>query len=96
MEEAECIFCNKKSLQIVIEEEGYQCKKCPSCDLIYISNRPSLEEIEKIYNKDGANRSAEESISGFFSRRLHARHHLRIIKKLIRNGSMLEIGPGEG
>ena len=97
MAEAECIFCNKKSPQIVIEEEGYQCRKCPSCDLIYISNRPSLEEIEKLYNNnDRANRSADASISGFFSRRLHARHHLRIIKKFIKNGSMLEIGPGEG
>jgi 2-polyprenyl-3-methyl-5-hydroxy-6-metoxy-1,4-benzoquinol methylase len=97
MAEAECIFCNKKSPQIVIEEEGYQCRKCPSCDLIYISNRPSLKEIEKLYNNnDDANRSADASISGFFSKRLHARHHLRIIKKFIKNGSMLEIGPGEG
>jgi 2-polyprenyl-3-methyl-5-hydroxy-6-metoxy-1,4-benzoquinol methylase len=43
-----------------------------------------------------ANRSAEASISGFFSRRLYARHHLRIIKKFIKSGSLLEIGPGEG
>jgi len=97
MAEAECIFCNKKSSQIVIEEEGYQCRKCPSCDLIYISNRPSLEEIEKLYNNNvRANRSADASISGFFTRRLHARHHLRIIKKFIKNGSLLEIGPAEG
>ncbi len=96
MAEAECIFCNQKSPQIVIEEEGFQCRKCPSCDLIYISNKPSLEEIEKLYNKDWANRSADASISGFVSRRLHARHHLRIIKKFIKKGSMLEIGPGEG
>ena len=96
MAEAECIFCNQKSPQVVIEEEGFQCRKCPNCDLIYISNKPSLEEIEKLYNKDWANRSADASISGFFSRRLHARHHLRIIKKFIKNGSLLEIGPGEG
>ena len=96
MGEVECIFCNKKSSQIVVEEEGYQCRKCPSCDLIYISNRPSLEEIEILYNDVRANRSADTSISGFFSRGLHARHHLRIIKKFIRSGSILEIGPGEG
>ena len=96
MAETECIFCNKKSSQIVIEEEGYQCRKCPSCDLIYISNRPSLEEIERLYNDVRANRSADASISGFFSRRLHARHHVRIIKKFIKSGSILEIGPGEG
>src|SRR4030042_1232769 len=97
MAEAKCIFCNKKSSQIVIEEEGYQCRKCPSCDLIYISNRPSLEEIEKLYNNNvRANRSADASISGFFTRRLHARHHLRIIKNFIKNGSLLEIGPAEG
>jgi 2-polyprenyl-3-methyl-5-hydroxy-6-metoxy-1,4-benzoquinol methylase len=97
MAEAECIFCNKKSPQVVIEEDGFQCRKCPSCDLIYIFNKPSLEEIERLYNNnDTANRSAEASILGFFSRRLHARHHLRIIKKFIKSGSLLEIGPGEG
>jgi 2-polyprenyl-3-methyl-5-hydroxy-6-metoxy-1,4-benzoquinol methylase len=96
MAEAECIFCNQKSPQIVIEEEGFQCRKCPRCDLIYISNKPSLEEIEKLYNKDWANRSADASISGFLGRSLHARHHLRIIRKFIKKGSMLEIGPGEG
>ena len=96
MAEAECIFCNTKSPQIVIEEGDFQCRKCPSCDLIYISNRPSLEEIEKLYNKDWAKRSADASISGFFGRRLHARHHLKIIKKFLKDGSLLEIGPGEG
>ena len=96
MAETECIFCNKKSPQIVIEEEGYQCRKCLSCDLIYISNKPLPEEIERLYNEVQANRSADASISGFFSKRLHARHHLRIIRKFIKNGSLLEIGPGDG
>ena len=97
MAEAECIFCNKKSSQIVIEEDGYQCRKCLNCDLIYISNKPSLEAIENLYNNNlRANRSADASILGFFSRRLHAKHHLGIIKKFIKNGSLLEIGPGEG
>jgi len=96
MAEAGCIFCNRKSPQIVIEEDGYQCRKCPSCDLIYISNRPSPEEIEKLYNEDWAIRSADASISGFSGRRLHARHHLRIVKRFIKKGSLLEIGPGEG
>jgi 2-polyprenyl-3-methyl-5-hydroxy-6-metoxy-1,4-benzoquinol methylase len=96
MTEAECIFCNKKSSQIVIEEKGYQCRKCPICNLIYISNRPPLDEIEKLYNEDCAKRSADASISGFLGRRLHARHHLKIIKKFTKNGSLLEIGPGEG
>jgi 2-polyprenyl-3-methyl-5-hydroxy-6-metoxy-1,4-benzoquinol methylase len=97
MVEAECIFCNKSSPQIVFEEEGFQCRKCPICDLIYVFNKPSLDEIARLYNNnDTANRSAEASILGFFSRRLHARHHLRIIKKFVKNGSLLEIGPGEG
>ncbi len=61
-----------------------------------MSNKPSSDEIEKLYNKDWAVRSADASISGFFGRRLHARHHLRIMKKFIKNGSLLEIGPGEG
>ena len=96
LEEIGCPFCGNQSSHIVIEEEGYQCRKCHRCSLIYLSPRPSLPEIQKLYGSGRANRSAEAGILGFFSRRVHERHHLRIVKKFIKKGSLLEIGAGAG
>lgn len=96
MEDIQCIFCNKSSDQIEIEENGYKSRKCPGCGLIYISPRPSFSEIQNLYGQDEAHISAESHISRAFKKRLYARHNLGIIKKFIKNGSMLEIGAGSG
>lgn len=95
MEGIQCIFCNKSTDHIVMEEDGYKGRKCPTCGLIYISPRPSFSEIQDLYRLDQRVSASEKShISG--TKRLIAKHHLRIIKKFIKNGSMLEIGPGAG
>ena len=96
MEELKCIFCNSGSGQIVIEENGYRGKKCPSCDLIYVSPRPALSEIINLYSEDNGVVSAKSHLSSAFSKRLHARQNLSIIRNYKNNGSILEIGAGGG
>ncbi|GAI49710.1 unnamed protein product [marine sediment metagenome] len=46
MEEIMCIFCEKESDQVVIKENGFKGKKCPTCGLIYISPRPTFSWME--------------------------------------------------
>ena len=96
MEDITCLFCGKSSDQIVIEENGYKGRKCIQCGLIFISPRLTPLEIQNLYAKDQSHVSAESHISGSFAVRLHARHNLRIIKKFIDGGSILEIGAGAG
>ncbi len=96
METIQCIFCNISSDQTVIEENGYSGKKCPRCGLIYVSPRPTLVETLNLYGHDQANLSAESHILRAFANRLYARHHLRIIRRFKKGGSMLEIGAGAG
>jgi hypothetical protein len=96
MSEIGCIFCGVGSNDVVIEEKGYKGRKCPQCGLIYISPRPSPDEIANLYRQDAAYISAESHISGGSFRRLHARRSLRIIRSLVKNGALLEIGPGGG
>lgn len=95
MEEIRCIFCSKISDHVVIEEAGYKGRKCPTCGLIYISPRPSLSEIQDLYRLDQRTGGMIYK-SGTILKRLTAQHHLGIIKKFIKNGFMLEIGPGAG
>lgn len=95
-EKIQCIFCNISSNEIVIEENGYSGKKCPKCNLIYISPRPISSEIQNLYSNDQAQISAETHISAFFMKRIYAIHNLKIIKKFIKKGDLLEIGAGSG
>ncbi|MCL4360738.1 class I SAM-dependent methyltransferase [Candidatus Dependentiae bacterium] len=95
MEEIKCILCNTDSSKIVIQENGYCGKQC-SCSLIFISPRPRIEEIIDIYGHGQANISAESHIGGSFLKRLYAKHTLRILKKFIKKGNLLEIGSGGG
>lgn len=95
MEEIRCIFCNADSLRVVIQEHGYCGKQC-SCSLIYISPRPRMEDVLDIYGHNQAQVTAESHIGGDFLKRLYARHTLRLLKKFIKKGSLLEIGSGGG
>lgn len=96
MKEIQCIFCGIGSDQVVIEENGFKGRKCPQCGLIYISPRPSLNEIIDLYGHDDASISAETHISDAFTKRLYARHNLGIIRQYIQRGTLLEIGSGAG
>ncbi len=50
MEDISCIFCKTSQKdRIVIEENGFMGKKCSRCGLIYISPRPTLLEIDRLY-----------------------------------------------
>src|ERR1035437_8075906 len=93
-----CPFCPGTGLDqdpIVIRENGYSGRKCPSCSLIYVSPRPVPSEIDEIYRQDHAHVSAVSQPSGI-SKRLHDRHTLRIIERRRGGGRLLEIGPGRG
>ena len=96
MEEIKCIFCDLKSDQVVIEENGYKGRKCPKCGLIYISPRPTFDEIVDLYGHDEAHTSTQRHLSQEFLKRLYAKHNLRIVNKFIKNGTILEIGAGIG
>jgi len=90
-----CIFCNKINTNVVIRENGFIGVKC-TCNLIYISPRPSEKDIINLYGHDDAHLTANDHINQAFSKRLHANHSLGIIKKYIPQGDLLEIGAGAG
>ena len=109
MEYTKCIFCkNEKKYDnnsdtIAVSENGYYGMRCSICGLIYLSPRPRHIFLQKNYEsneKKNAGCSGEiseivrRSIS--LSKRIEARYNLRKINKYIRNGTLLEIGPGPG
>jgi SAM-dependent methyltransferase len=96
VETISCIFCGEGDSRALIQENGFTGRKCARCGLIYISPRPSPEEIANLYGHDEANVSAEAQIAAEPYKRLQARNTLRILRKFVSGGKLLEIGPGAG
>lgn len=96
MESIACIFCNSSSGQEVIQESGYAGKKCDSCALIYIADRPSPQEVIDLYGHEQAHISSQSHITTSHFRYLHSRHTLGRIHNYKSAGKILEIGAGGG
>ena len=95
MEEIMCPICGNASGDIVWVESGFSARRCP-CELVYVSPRPTQEEVAKLYRDDEAFISASAHIEDVFYKQLHAKFTLSIIRKYIRTGTLLEIGAGAG
>ncbi|MFC1845780.1 class I SAM-dependent methyltransferase [Candidatus Dependentiae bacterium] len=96
MEEIGCIFCQKREEAVFLEENGYKGRKCSECGLIYVSPRPDPNNVVDLYGHDDAFLSAQDHIKSEFSKRLNARHNLKLVCKHAKGGSLLEIGAGAG
>lgn len=98
MEDIKCILCDIHSNKVVIEENGFSGRRCPSCGLIYISPRPTSSEIRALYSSDKNHsyKYADSHIGFEKSKRFHAKHSLAIIKSFVSKGSILELGAGAG
>lgn len=92
-----CILCRSGPEDpVVLRENGYECRRCRSCGLIYLWPRASAEEVVNLYGHGLAQISAEEHRAAAPISRLRARHHLRILRAVCRSGDLLEIGAGAG
>ncbi|OGW47649.1 MAG: hypothetical protein A2Y66_01535 [Nitrospirae bacterium RBG_13_41_22] len=90
-----CIFCGKESKRIEWVENGFTGKRC-DCGLLYISPRPNASEILSLYASDEEIVSSQSSHNAGLSKRLASRYRLKLIKKYMAQGSLLEIGSGDG
>jgi len=96
MESISCIFCGADDAFPAIQENGFTGRKCRRCGLIYVSPRPSRDEVANLYGHDHAHISAGSHLAAENYKRLHARHTLRILRRYVTVGQLLEIGPGAG
>ena len=96
MEEIDCPVCGTANEEVAIRENGYAGRRCGVCGLIYISPRPEPDEVTELY--DDYNRMAVVRRFGTspLKRRFVAGRALDIVREHRPDGSLLEIGPGEG
>jgi SAM-dependent methyltransferase len=98
VESIECVLCESSTSEPVIEENGFVGRQCARCGLIFISPRPSREEMEEVYESGEAYLPPEFFATDRDSHvdRVHARRAVRRLQRHVAGGSLLEIGPGSG
>ncbi|HNX82006.1 MAG TPA: class I SAM-dependent methyltransferase [Candidatus Omnitrophota bacterium] len=96
MTKINCIFCDIPSEKVVAEENGFTAVECPACKLVYISCPPDKKELQELYTRDHAHVSAQGHIADTKMPRWYEKHHLKILRRFKKSGSILEIGPGGG
>ena len=82
-------------------ENGYEGHRCPDCDLIFVSPRPTEQEMADLYNAEATGNSSTAIHLNFnHERRLIARYALDFMERSMGGpkpgATLLEIGPGGG
>jgi SAM-dependent methyltransferase len=98
VERVACIFCPDAASEVAIEENGYTGRRCLGCGLIFVSPRPSPEDVLGLYEHDEAYVSAGSLIGGAasWSERRKAMRIVRYMRRYVQGGRLLELGPGGG
>ena len=92
-----CEVCGETHSIPCFTKNGYQIVRCPNCRLMYVSNPPSMKELEDIYS-----RRFFEGLPSLFSyveykrqekvAALNAMRRWKVIGRYINGGRVLDIG----
>lgn len=96
-----CPICGSDAGSDHIRKHGYQIKVCQSCTALYVSPRPSVDEIHQFYNQPTYYANSDLGYSNYVATERHireeARHRLKVIASLSsQRGSLLDLGCAAG
>jgi 2-polyprenyl-3-methyl-5-hydroxy-6-metoxy-1,4-benzoquinol methylase len=97
MEEVLCPLCGTAPTPFAVDYQGFQLCRCPSCDLQFLSPRPTFEQLaEKVYNETyHAEPEAPKHLSAA-TRYQFERQYKTIENLLGHKGKILDVGCGNG
>ena len=92
-----CILCGSTETVLVKVENGYRAEQCCACNLIYTHPKPSLPELQEMYEKDQASSlEVDAQIRLCQKKLLVARQDISEIRRFVKGGKLLEVGCGAG
>lgn len=92
-----CLLCTCSDSSFIKSERGYHAVRCDSCGLVYIQPRPTLQQLQEIYEQgDTVSLEVGAQIQFTTKKWLIASNDLRAIKTKVPTGYLLEVGCGAG
>ena len=97
---APCILCGNSRREVLIQKDDWHVCRCSSCGLGFLDPLPSGSEIASLYMEDYFADQYDKGIepdTPDFAKRLRLEgHRIRFFKELKREGSILDVGCGNG
>jgi SAM-dependent methyltransferase len=95
-ERRQCIFCKGAPTTLYKEENGYRAVACSGCGLVFVTPRPSIDEMKKLYEAQETKIDLSSHLRDRDFKCIQARRCLRFIQRHVPKGRLLEVGSAAG
>lgn len=96
MEDVPCDLCGVQDATEYAEENGYRAVQCRRCGLVYVTPRPSLEDMKQLYDGQETRVDLRAHLLRRDVKCAQARRSLRTIARFQPPGRLLEVGSAAG
>lgn len=93
-----CILCGDEIARLLFIKNGFNIVQCCTCDLVYVGNPPSNEELRKYYSFDSGYHFDyhDDNHSKFKNKIYCARKYYNLVKMFKTSGRILDVGCSVG
>ena len=91
-----CPACASRHFKKLFEKKGREFWRCLECGLERIDPPPTLEELEKYYNKSYASGLYSLFLQEVLMKRMTAEHRMKSVTRHARPGRLLDLGCANG
>lgn len=93
-----CNLCGETRSRPIFSTKGYDLVGCLGCDLAYIANPPSAEELARIYSAAASYHATlkDEGSKAWADMDAIARQHMAFLGTVVQGGTLLDVGCSTG
>lgn len=92
-----CVICGNRETAHVFTKDGFQLRRCSSCDLVFVANPPTSDALDELYSFDQGYHSKFAAPDADMGPEVKAaRRHLDELSRFKAKGRLLDIGCSVG
>lgn len=96
MEEIGCALCGDGPTGPYKRENGWQAVQCSRCGLVFVSPRPTIEEMKALYQGQETKIDLDQHMRSRDRKTIEARRLLGMLRRHRASGRLLEVGSAAG